>query len=85
MFQRGKEVHEPGRKLSGVGIAETIRRASIGSNGDGSMTQSMSNTTEGSQKSSSASRRRVSAPCPCREHDADHLSPLLVDSKISPT
>jgi len=66
MFQKGKEVHEPGnpigeRRTSGAGIADAVRRASVSS--VNSIEKTISNTG-GSATSSSGQRRRVS-PAHC--------------------
>lgn len=58
MFQRGKEVHEPGkpvtRRESGSGIADAVRRASTAS------IDALEKTTSNDSGSPTSQRRRVS-------------------------
>jgi hypothetical protein len=57
MFQRGKEVHQPGRKLSNqFGDPLAARRTSVGSTGGGGLEKTESITEPGAQ----GQRRRVS-------------------------
>jgi hypothetical protein len=57
MFQRGKEVHQPGRKLSNqFGDPLAARRTSTGSTGGGGLEKTDSIPEPGSQ----GQRRRVS-------------------------
>lgn len=57
MFQRGKEVHQPGRKLSNqFGDPLSARRTSTGSTGGGGLEKTDSIPEPGSQ----GQRRRVS-------------------------
>lgn len=56
MFQRGKELHQPGRKLSNqFGDPLSARRTSVGSTGGGGLEKTDSITEPGS----SGQRRRV--------------------------
>jgi hypothetical protein len=56
MFQRGKEIHQPGRKLSNqFGDPLAARRTSTGSTGGGGLEKTESITEPGSQ----GQRRRV--------------------------
>lgn len=60
MFQRGKELHQPGRKLSNqFGDPLAARRTSVGSTGGGGLEKTESITEPGS----SGQRRRVSFRC----------------------
>ena len=68
MFQRGKEVHEPARKMSGsgaTGVIEAVRRASTSSQSDKSLVNNpLSNDPAAPSSPSTAARRRVSPPSP---------------------
>ncbi|EME46710.1 hypothetical protein DOTSEDRAFT_70646 [Dothistroma septosporum NZE10] len=63
MFQRGKEVHEPARKMSGsgTGVMEAVRRASTVSNSDKSFVSNPLSNDPAAPVSSTAARRRSSA------------------------
>ncbi|KAK4626507.1 hypothetical protein CLAFUW4_04984 [Fulvia fulva] len=65
MFQRGKEVHEPARKMSGsggTGVIEAVRRASTSSQSDKSLVSNpLSNDPASPASPSTTARRRSSA------------------------
>ena len=76
MFQRGKEVHQPGRKLSNqFGDPLAARRTSTGSTGGGGLEKTDSISEPGSQ----GQRRRVSLivfpmlPVQCCDQSAHHF------------
>ncbi|QIW96605.1 hypothetical protein AMS68_002123 [Peltaster fructicola] len=54
MFQPGKQVHEPGRKLSGGGVFEAVRRASTSSSTDEPKSAVEAPATSGRRRSSAA-------------------------------
>jgi hypothetical protein len=76
MFQRGKDVHQPGRKLSNqFGDPLSARRTSTGSTGSGILEKTDSIAEPGSQ----GQRRRVSYPslC-CLQYDKAGVRPCLI-------
>ncbi|KAK5133610.1 hypothetical protein LTR08_007558 [Meristemomyces frigidus] len=64
MFQRGREVHEPGnpvpanRRTSGAGLSDAVRRSSTSSDDD--LKKTTSNSSTGNPNSPSDQRRRSS-------------------------
>lgn len=65
MFQKGKELHQPGRKLSNQ-FGDPLRRASVGSNSSGTLEKTTSTEEPGQ-------RRRVSST----SDDKSCIHPLL--------
>ncbi|CAK3768017.1 Hypothetical predicted protein [Lecanosticta acicola] len=64
LFQRGKEIHEPGRKLSGSagagGVMDAVRRASTSSGNSGNLVDKPLSNDPGSPTSPTSQRRRSS-------------------------
>lgn len=73
LFQKGKEVHEPGRRMSGSGggVIDAVRRASTSSNSD-KVFSPLSNDPA-SPSSPTSQRRRVCASFLVVEEDNSHL------------
>lgn len=61
MFQKGKELHQPGRKLSNQ-FGDPMRRASIGSNSSGTLEKTPSTDEPGQRRRVSCPIRRSTSP-----------------------